>query len=185
MFEASRNKDEIIVKQKQNSIFITVGITLVGIAAFCVWQLVLLHPFETAYTLVDVLNAIFVSSWIVFVLGLGIYTIETNSKRVIINNDGVLCKSLFGMQQIKWSDIKDWGISYSGQARWEGNRYCLYFSKHQCPIKDDCRKKLKGKMIKTFVYEKEYAEAVSRIVPFGKARVTIEPFVGAGKYHFI
>ncbi|MBE6617322.1 MAG: hypothetical protein E7627_05225 [Ruminococcaceae bacterium] len=185
MLEASRNKDEIIVKQKHNLIFIAIGIILVGIAAFCVWIVVSLLPFETAYTFVDVLSVVFVSVFILTVLGLGAYVIVTNSKRVIINNDGVLCKSLVGMHHIKWSDIKDWGISYCGQTRGEGNTYYLYFSDHQCQAKDDCRKKLKGKMIKAFVFEREYFEAVSRIVPFCKKRVTVEPFIGTDKYHLI
>ncbi len=86
---------------------------------------------------------------------------------------------------MSWSEIRDWGLSYCGQTRYEGNTYYLYFSKKVYPVKNECRKKLKGKMIKTFVIGNDYAEAVSKIVPFCSERTGIEPFIGKNKHHFI
>ena len=76
-----------------------------------------------------------------WIKSMGIFAFATNSKQITINNDGVLCKSWLHKTFVKWTDIKDWGLSYCGQTRFEGNTYYLYFSEHECPMKNDCKKK--------------------------------------------
>lgn len=147
-------------------------------------------PFDThtsmlAYQTVYLRLLAFVCIWIFVVLSMGIFAFATNSKQITINGEGVLCNSWFSQKFIKWADIKDWGLSYCGQTRGEGNTYYLYFSKHECQIKNECKKKLRGKMIKTFIIGNDYFDAVNKIIPFCSEKIDKAPFVGKDKYHFI
>ncbi len=183
MFELSQSKNQIIIKR--NTTFLGIGVVTIIMAIAGIRLVFGLLPFEENYTFADVFGLAFVCIWIVVVLSLGIFAFSTNSKQIIINSDGVLCKSWINKKFIKWTNIKDWGLSYCGQTRFEGNTYYLYFSEHECPMKNDCKKKLKGKMIRTFVIGNDYSEAVSIIIPFCKEKTDIIPFVGKDKYHLI
>lgn len=77
-----------------------------------------------------------------------------------------MIKSWFGTKLIKWEDIKDWGLSYCGRMRDGDNIYFLYFSEYECRIKNDCKKSLKGKMIKTYIIGENYFDALQDIIPF-------------------
>lgn len=147
------------------------------LASIGIQQLGALLPFEENYISPDV--------WILVVLGMCVFSFLSNSKQVTINSDGILCKSRINKKFIKWSDIKDWGLSYCGQTRIEGNTYYLYFSEHECKVKNECRKNLKGKMIKTFVVGNEYFDAVDKVIPFCKDKTEIKPFIGKDKHHFL
>ena len=183
MFELSQPKNQIIIKR--NTTFLGIGVVTIIMAIAGIRLVFGLLPFEENYTFADVFGLIFVCVWILIVLSMGIFAFATNSKQITINNDGVLCKSWLHKTFVKWTDVKDWGLSYCGQTRFEGNTYYLYFSEHECPMKNDCKKKLKGKMIRTFVIGNDYSEAVSKIVPFCKEKTDIIPFVGKDKYHLI
>ena len=183
MYELSQSKNQITIKR--NTTFLGIGIVAILMAITGVRLLFGLLPFEDNYTLADVFGLVFVCVWLTVVLSLGIFAFSTNSKQIIINNDGVLCKSWINKKFIKWADIKDWGLSYCGQTRFEGNTYYLYFSEHECQIINECKKRLKGKMIKTFIIGNDYFDAVSNVIPFCKDKIDIMPFVGKDKYHFI
>jgi hypothetical protein len=131
------------------------------------------------------LGLAFVSVWVMAVLSASILSFVNYSKQIIINNDGILCKTILNEKLVNWSDIKDWGISYCGQSRGQGNTYDLYFSEHECKVKNECRKKLKGKMMKIYVFQDDYSEVVSEIIPFCSEKTNVKPFIGKDKYHFI
>ncbi|MBO5106092.1 MAG: hypothetical protein J6C29_04260 [Clostridia bacterium] len=183
MFEISHSKEQIIIKR--NTTFLGVGVVTIIMAIAGVRLLFGLLPFEEDYTFADVFGLIFVCVWIGIVISMGVFAFVTNSKQITINNYGILCKSWINKKFIKWDDIKDWGLSYCGQTRGEGNTYYLYFSKHECQIKNDCKKKLKGKMIKAFVIGNDYSEAINKIIPFCSEKTNIIPFLGKDIYHFI
>jgi hypothetical protein len=46
-------------------------------------------------------------------------------------------------------------------------------------------KKLKGKMMKIYVFQDDYSEVVSEIIPFCSEKTNVKPFIGKDKYHFI
>ena len=141
-------------------------------------------PLEDGYTGGDIFGIIFLSVWTALVLT-GLFIGLTNAtKKVIISTEGVTCKTLFSKREYLWSEIEDWGISYSGYTRGEGNTYDFYFSKNQQRAKNECRKRLKGKMIKTFVFESEYDRVAEDVIPFCSSRTFIQPFIGVNKYHF-
>jgi hypothetical protein len=107
------------------------------------------------------------------------------SRQIILSDAGVCSKSWFKEELLDWSDIEDYGLSYCGQTQGEGNTYYLYFSKQTFAVKDNYRKKLRGKMIKTIIMSSDYAETVNVVIPFCRRRTHIEPFIAIDKHHFI
>ena len=182
MFEFSQSKNQIVIKR--NTTFLAIGVVVILMAIAGVCLVLGLLPFEKNYTFADVFGLIFIFAWILVLLSMGVFAFVTNSKQITINNEGVLCMSWISKSFIKWDNIKDWGLSYCGQTRGEGNTYYLYFSKHECQIKNECKKKLKGKMIKTFVIGDDYLDIVNIIIPFCSGKTDRTPFVGKDKYHF-
>ncbi|MDD6021165.1 MAG: hypothetical protein PUB94_00680 [Oscillospiraceae bacterium] len=183
MFELNQSENKIVLKR--NNIFLAIGIATIFMAAMGIRLIFGLLPFEEGYTLSDVFGLIFVCVWILIVSGMGVFAFVTNSKKITINDEGIFCNTWFSKRNLEWTEIKDWGLSYCGQTRGEGNTYYLYFSKEQYPIKNECRKKLKGKMIKTFVIGSDYAEIVNEVIPFCASRTKVAPFIGKDKYHFL
>ena len=183
MFEHSQSKNQIIIKG--NTTFLGIGVVAIIMAIVGIRLVLGLLPFEENYTLVDVFGLVFVCVWVVVVLSMGVFAFGTNSKQITINSEGVFCKSWINKNFIKWDDIQDWGLSYCGQTRGEGNTYYLYFSARECQIKNECSKILKGKMIKTFVIGNDYLDTVGKIIPFCEDKTCIKPFIGEDKYHFV
>lgn len=181
MSRISRLDNQIVVKR--DPMQIGIGISALFMAGTGVKLLLDMRPF--GHTLGDVLGGAFICVWITLVLTLGLSAAIQGSKQITIRMDGVQCKSLVKTEFLEWYEIKDWGLSYCGQTKGEGNTYYLYFSKQVFPVKNVCKKKLKGKMIKTHVYEDGYNDTVTEIVPFCKKRTRVEPFIGKDKYHIL
>ena len=177
MTEFNQSKNEIVLKR--NTVFLCIGAVVLLIALGGIILIFSLFPVDGEYSFVDILNLIIVCILILLILLMGIYALITNSKQIIINDEGIECNSWFVKRKLRWIDIKDWGLSYCGETRWEGATYYLYFSKEQHRIINGCRKKLKGEMIKSFVIGNDaYAEVVSKVIPFCMSRTEVEPFVG-------
>ena len=140
-------------------------------------------PFEEGYSFMDVFGLIFLCFWTALVLCGALYCLFAAYKQITLTQEGIVCATWFGKTYLSWSDVKDWGLSYCGQTKWEGNTYHLYFSDHQCPVKNDCKKKLKGKMIKTFVFGDDYFKAVRNVIPFCSENTEIAPFIGKDNFH--
>lgn len=173
---------KIIIKQNPVFIFISAGACLMS--CFGVSLLFGLLPLDAGYTFIDIFGVIFVSVWVLLVLGMGCFSLETASRKITIDRAGVFCRSWFRKDFLAWYDIRDWGLSYCGQTRGEGNTYYLYFSANECRTINDCKKKLKGKMIKSFIIGDDYTDAVNRIIPFCREQTGVTPFVAEDKYHF-
>ena len=93
--------------------------------------------------------------------------------------------SIIKTKHYDWSEIKDFGLSYSGQVRGGGNTYDLYFSKKQQKTKNNCKKRLKGDVIKIFIFGDDYRVASEKVIPYCEKYATEPPFVGEDKYHFM
>ena len=183
MYEHLKEKNELIIKG--NSYFLILAVGTVIMAGFGIRVLFGLLPFEDGYTFGNIFGFAFICVWVLGVLSMGFYSLEAYSKKIIINSEGVLASSWFRKKLFKWDDIKDWGLSYCGQTKGEGNTYYLYFAKQVCTAKNDCKKKLKGKMLKTFVIGEDYKEAFDVIIPFCAEKTDVKPFIAKDKYHFI
>lgn len=183
MFVMDQKQKQIILKK--NKMSLRIGLLALGLAMVGICVLFGLAPFEEAFTFEDVLGLLFICVWLSALVTLGVYSLAIGSKQMIICDGGISCHSWFAKDFIPWSEVVDWGLSYCGQTRGEGNTYDLYFSKYPCPVKNDCSKKLKGKMIKVFIMGNEYDEAIKTIIPFCKERTSVEPFIGVDKFHFL
>lgn len=183
MIEFSCSENKIMIKRNTYflyGVFMSMVMTVAGV--FVIFGLL---PFDDGYTFANIFGMAFMLVWengVVFGI---VYYMGEYSKYVVISEDGVFCCTCFKKELVVWEDIKDWGLSYCGQTRGKGNTYYLYFSKQEYPIKNDCMKKLKGKMIKKVVFESDYSELVSKVIPFCTEKTNIMPFVGKNKYHFI
>lgn len=182
MSKLIKTKDQIVMKR--NTVFLGIGVFSILMAASGVRLLFQILPFEQDYTFADVLGLLLMCAWISLVLSMGLFALKTNSNQITIDRKGILCESWLRKELISWDEIKDWGLSYCGQTRGEGNTYYLYFSRHECSVINECKKRLKGKMVKTFVMGSGYSEAVSSIIPFCSENTDIQPFIGKDKYHF-
>ena len=183
MFELAQSPNQIIIKR--DTTLVGFGIFALAMEIPVVPTLFDWLPFEEGDTFMDVFGLIFMCIWIGVVSCMAIACFSIAGKQTRIDRDGILCVTWFGKRSIKWSDVKDWGLSYCGQTKGKGNTYHLYFSDHQCPVKNDCKKKLKGKMIKTFVFGDDYFKAVRNVIPFCSENTEIAPFIGKDKDHFI
>ena len=183
MFEFVKADDKITIKG--NTIFLGIGIVACIMAGAGIRMLFEILPLEESYTGADVFGLVFICAWILIVSTMGLFAFVTNSKSLTVDGQGVLCRSWFGRKFIKWSDVQDWGVSYCGQTRGEGNTYYLYFSKQVCSVKNKCKKKLKGEMIKTIVMGSDYPEVVEKVIPLCKTKTDVPPFIGEDIYHFI
>lgn len=183
MFEYDKVNNQI--KIKSYSYFKVGGFFTLAMAFMGIRLLVGMMPFEDGYTGMDVFGLIFVCIWVFGVLSMSVAFFSMGSRQIILSDAGVCSKSCFKEELLDWSDIEDYGLSYCGQTQGEGNTYYLYFSKQTFAVKDNYRKKLRGKMIKTIIMSSDYAETVNVVIPFCRRRTHIEPFIAIDKHHFI
>ena len=163
-----------------------------GIGGFAVLMVVLgvcgavgAFPFFREHTAADVFGFFFLCAWTLFALTMAIHSFRNKGKRIIIDREGVKCESLLFHAHYDWVEIKDWGLSYAGKTRGGVDIYALYFSKEVQTVKNDCRKKLKGKMIQCYLFGDEYHTANRLILPFCREHTAVSPFVAEDRPHII
>ena len=183
MLKLEQSKSKIVLKG--NNYFFVMGIVAIIMAAIGCGLILSLLPFEEGYTFSDVFGLIYLCLWVILVLSGAIFSFVTGSKKIIINDDGILCSTFLKKNLLKWAEIKDWGLSYCGQTKGEGNTYYFYFSHEPQRNKNECKKRLKGKMIKTYIIGDDYSEVLSKVIPFCKERTSVEPFIAKDKFHLI
>lgn len=174
MFKISKSENELVIKQ--NSLFWVTGIGSVFMSVSGIRLLFELLSPHRGYEAGDIFGIIFMCVWVSVALGIGFFSVVTATKSIIINSEGVISKTIVTKKQLCWYEIKDWGFSYCGETRGEGDTYYLYFSDHECKVKNERTKKLKGKMIKAFVIGEEYYDVASEIIYFCSARTAVKPF---------
>lgn len=183
MLNIQQNYNSISLRRKGyffGGIIVASIMAIMGIFLICG-----LLPFDEGYTFGDVFGLIFVLVWETGVIYGIFYFAKEHSTHILVEEIGVYCSTYFKKEFIPWSEIEDWGISYCGQTKWEGNTYYLYFSKTQFETKNECRKKLRGKMIQITVFEDEYPQVLEKVIPFCEKHALLKPFIGKDKYHFI
>lgn len=173
----------MIVKPYTMQISIGIFAVLMGCLVACLLNELTVEGIGN--TVMDYLGLVFVSLWIILICWMGIYSIVAGLRTVVVDEFGVSCSVLFFKRSYYWEDITDFGISYCGQARGEGKTYYLYFSKRVQRTKDKYKKRLKGQMIKTFIYQKHYSDVTDELFPFCRKFARVEPFVAEDKFHFI
>ena len=162
-------------------VFSAVALFMTAVGIRTIWEFI---PPNGNLAGEDIFGILFMCVWTAVTLTFLLVGLTNATKKVIIGTEGVTCKTIFSEKEYLWNEIEDWGLSYSGNTRGEGNTYDFYFSKTPQRDKNECRKRLKGKMIKVFVFESEYERVVQDVVPFCSGRTRVKPFVGEDRYHF-
>ena len=141
-------KNNEIVIQGGDSLFFGIGavaLFMSGIGVYytfcCISSLI------EEFNYVDLSGLIFMLFWTAVVMSMAIYGFRTSIKKVTVNSEGVSIQILFIKNHYYWSEIKDFGLSYSGSTRGGRHYYDLYFAKEKQKTKNKYKKKLKGKMI--------------------------------------
>ncbi len=189
MLVKKESGDQIIWKVNKR-IFLMLGIfamLLVSIGASWIPEIL---SYDISFPSADFWGLIFMCVWISVAFSMGIYSFCISSKQIILDNRGVTCRTWLISKHLSWSEIEDWGLSYSGQFNDRNtgesyNMYFLYFSKTKYAVKNTCSKKLKGKMLQADVIGKEYWEIVEQVIPFCAKWTSVKPFIGVDKHHFL
>lgn len=149
-------------------------------------QLVLgLVPFEEGYTGFDVFGFVFACVWTSVIGFMVFYLIFNICKKTVLDSEGITVTFLSYKKEIEWREVKDYGISYSGKARGDGNVYDLYFATEEQKQKNKFRKKLKGNMIKIIIMGEDYYKVTENVIPFCRTKISVIPFVGEDKFHLL
>ena len=113
----------------------------------------------------------------VVLITFGMYELDLGSKQLTMNSTGISCKSVLKRQYIRWTEVHDYGICYSGETRYKGATYNLYFSKNVQTLKNSRTKKLDMNTIKTFIFADELDRAEKYIIPFCQSVCDAKPFL--------
>jgi hypothetical protein len=178
-----RTEHEIEIRGNEG--FIGIGIVALFMAGIGVRLIVGMLPFEDGYTFGDVFGFVFLCLWTAVALLMGLFGISAGRSMLRVDYEGVTYRSMLRKQHLAWSEIADYGLSYCGQSRGDGNTYDFYFSTELQQAKNECSKNLKGQMIRYTVTEDDYSHIVEKVIPFCRARTRVEPFIGVDKVHFI
>ena len=158
----------ITVKPRITDIIIGILVTISGIIVFT-----MTFSMKSENILEPVIPFVFA----VVLTGLGIFELNSGSKKIIIDSKGISCKSLFKKQYIKWADVKDYGISYTGETRYRDSTYYLYFAESLKPTQSEVSKKIDVNTMKIFIFKKERDKAEKEIIPFCRQYSEVSPFI--------
>lgn len=176
-------KDKIIFEcNKMMMLILIIPISMLGSGIQLVTGLV---PFEEDYTGFDVFGFAFACVW-TFVIGvMTFYLVFNFGKKTILDSEGITTTFLFYKKELEWREIQDYGVSYTGQTKGEGNTYYLYFSNEEQKQKNRFRKKLKGNIIKVIIVGEDYYEITKKVLPFCQRKTSVTPFVADDGFHLM
>lgn len=97
-------------------------------------------------------------------LGSGFFNFIALSKVLILNEHGILCKSIVKETFLNWSEVKDYGLSYSGNTRNGSATFDLYFSKEILETKNADEKKTRSSTIRVMVVGRKYKKVIDKII---------------------
>ena len=160
-----KSEDRMILKY--NAYFVFTGFLLLAIDVFLFSAVFKLILRQKSFVPTDILDIVFVAAFVFTVLGFSVYCLISGFKKLEITERGVRS----GRRFYEWAKIKDWGVSYYATTRSGDSFYCLYFSEKKID------KKLKGKMIKFIVSEKNFHKIINDVIPFCKEKTEISPFI--------
>ena len=161
--EKSKNS----IRLKYNAYFLFTGFLIFAIAVFlfsAVFKIILI---QESFIPTDIADIVFITAFIFLVFGLSVYSLISGFKKLEITESGVRS----GRRFYSWAEIKDWGVSYYATVRSGDSFYCLYFSENKL------HGKLKGKMIKFIVSEKNLSEIIDEVIPFCKEKTEVSPII--------
>lgn len=175
--------NEIIIKR--NNILIGLGALVLGKGITAVPMLLDFPKPEITgeYELSEVFGFLFGCLWLLIVSGSGIFCITAGLKRIVIDSDGVMCKSLFGVKKLLWSAVADYGVYWDGHTRPTSyHEYVLYFSDQTLPVNRKSTKKKPGRnTVKTHFLSVRFSDEPEKILAFCRRYSPVPPFVRKGR----
>lgn len=163
---------EIVIKENAYAWFVGVGALLIS-----------MFRVKPLLDIQSTVGRIFITIWILSFWGMGAWALIHGSKKLKLNDEGILHTSWISSEFLPWGELEDYGLSYYGKTNKHLNTYRLYFSKQVHPIRNEYSKRLRGKMIKVDIVDKEYGIAVRSILPFCRQRTNAQNFIGRDKSH--
>ena len=151
------------------------GMTCVGVKLlFEQWSA------TTSFHWGDAVGTAFLFVWIGFVLWMGCKGYEYASTALVLCEEGVGLYSPWRKRELKWEEIRDYGICYVKKERGR-NIYELYFSENPKRLESG-KDKRRGKpdLRITVSGRQNRDQVVSRILPYCRTRVQAEPFLTDG-----
>ena len=175
--------NQIIVKGNSLFLYICLGAAFMAFLGGSLLFEIL--PFREEHGTEDIFGVAFMFAWVSIVLWMGFTALSNYKRKIIIDETGVSCGSLLKNRHFDWSEIKDYGLSYSGQVRGGGNTYDLYFSKKEQKKINNCKKRLRQDVIKICIFGDDYRIASETVIPYCEKYATEPSFVGEDTYHFM
>lgn len=151
------------------------GMTCVGVKLlFEQWNA------TTSFHWGDAVGTAFLFVWIGFVLWMGYKGYEYASTVFVLCEVGVGLYSPRRNQELKWEEIRDYGICYVKKERGR-NIYELYFSEKLNQLESRKDKRWGKPDLRITVSGRQNRDqVVSRILPYCRTRVQVEPFLTDG-----
>ncbi|MBQ7117482.1 MAG: hypothetical protein IJN88_04665 [Clostridia bacterium] len=175
-----KNDGEIIISKKLT--FLLTGTMSVFLFASGATLFFSDLSLEEATEPADIFGNIFMLLWLGVMGYFILFSFNEFFKKTAISKEGVLCKSFFGTKEYMWSEIKDFGISYSGQTRGEGNTYYLYFSTDILKQNRKGKKKMNRSVIKVIFTSDDSDAFINEVIPFCRESTNVVPFLPSGKF---
>ena len=180
MIQKNHNSFEI----KSDKIFLQIGIVATIMACIGVYFFIPMF-FEPISSALDIFGIAFLILWLSGVLGGGVLSFYRYSKKLIIDNSGVVYKSILGGKTYNWKEIKDWGLIYDGRNRDGRNNYIVYFANDRQKDKNENRKTLSKRALTAHISSDDYMYLTQTVIPFCCEMITVTPFVPKDKFHII
>lgn len=179
-FMIRNHKNKIIISGKP--FFLVLGIVSVFIFILGACMLPGLSFKET----VDIFASVFMLIWTGVIIYFILFSFNAFFKKIIIGEESVQCKTLFGTKEYMWSEINDFGITYSGKTKINGavydDNYCLYFSPEILRVKRNGNKKFNKSTCKIEISSKEKDEFINEVIPYCRKRSNINPYFSFSKF---
>ena len=115
MLFIERSSNQIELKN-DSSMFGLIGVMALAMSAFGIFIINGLLPFEDGFTFANVFGLAFACLWTLITFSMGISAFALNSKRITISSEGIGYRTWFKKRMFEWSEIQDWGISFSGRT---------------------------------------------------------------------
>lgn len=135
-------------------------------------------PFQGDYGALDYFGLAFLCVWTAIVISFTLFGFISFTKRIIIDQEGIHYSTVMKKELIKWSQIQDFGVSFSGCVG-PGKAVCmydLYFSKEVLKVKKNGKKVLKGKLIKIYLFDDYLSELSDTVFPYCKKFTSVEAY---------
>ena len=169
---------------KSDNLFLQIGSVAAIMGCIGVYFFVPMF-FEPIASFMDVFGIVFMSLWLLLVIGGAILSFYRYSKKLIIDSSGVVYKSILGKGFYNWEEIKDWGLVYDGRTRYGRNNYIVYFANDRQKDKNEKRKILSKNVLKVHILSDDYGYLTQTVIPFCRGMTTVTPFIPQDKFHWI